>query len=151
DGKLHYLVMEYVDGRSLQEIVKTKGPFDARRACHHVYQTCLGLQHAHDKGLVHRDIKPGNLLLDRSGVIKIHDLGLARFFDDKDDNLTREHDATAVLGTADYLAPEQAVDSHGVDARADLYSLGMTFYFLLTGKAPYAEGTLDQKLVWHQT
>src|SRR2546421_1855281 len=118
DGKVHYLVMEYVDGSSLQDIVTKKGPLDALRACHYVFQTCLGLQHAHDKGLVHRDIKPGNILLDRSGIIKILDLGLARFFNDQGDNLTREHDATAILGTADYLAPEQAENSHGVDGRA---------------------------------
>src|SRR5262245_8463680 len=150
DGKLHYLVMEYVEGSSLQDIIKKKGPLDALRACHYIFQACLGLQHAHDKGLVHRDIKPGNILLDRSGAVKILDLGLARFFHDQGDNLTREHAPTAILGTADYLAPEQALDSHGVDARADIYSLGMTFYFLLAGKAPFAQGTLNQKLIWHQ-
>jgi serine/threonine protein kinase len=150
DGKLHYLVMEYVEGSSLQDIVKKKGPFDARRACHYVVQACLGLQHAHDKGVVHRDLQPANLLLDRSGIIKILDLGLARFFNDHSDPLTRDHDATAILDSADYLAPEQAADRHCVDARADIYSLGMTFYFLLAGKAPFAEGTLNEKLVWHQ-
>src|SRR5262249_29105231 len=150
DGELHYLVMEFVEGSTLHDIVKKKGPMDFLRAAHYVFQTALGLQHAHEAGLVHRDIKPGNLLLDRGGGVKILDLGLARFFHDQGDNLTREHDARSILGTADYLAPEQALDSHNVDIRADIYGLGMTFYYLLAGKAPFAEGTLNQKLIWHQ-
>ena len=108
-----------------------------------------GLQHAHEIGLVHRDIKPGNILVDRAGVVKILDMGLARFFHDEDDNLTRKNDEN-VLGTADYLAPEQALDSHTVDIRADIYSLGATFYYLLTGSAPFPEGSVAQKLIWHQ-
>ena len=151
NGKaLHYLVMEYAEGTTLQDIVRKKGPMDVLRAAHYVCQAALGLQHAHEAGLVHRDVKPGNILLDRSGTIKILDLGLARFFHDQGDNLTREHDANAILGTADYLAPEQAIDSHLVDNRADVYSLGMTFYYLLAGTAPFAHGTLNQKLIWHQ-
>ena len=150
DGKLHYLVMEFAAGSTLQDIVKKKGPMDFVRAAHYIAQAALGLQHAHEGGLVHRDVKPGNILLDRDGTIKVLDLGLARFFNDQGDNLTREHDATAILGTADYLAPEQAINSHTVDVRADIYSLGMTFYYLLTGSAPFADGTLNQKLIWHQ-
>src|ERR671918_103974 len=99
--------------------------------------------------LDHRDIKPGNLLVDRQGVLKILDMGLARFFNDEEDILTRKYDEN-VLGTADYLAPEQALDSHGVDIRADIYSLGATFYYLLTGSAPFPEGSVAQKLIWHQ-
>jgi serine/threonine protein kinase len=149
-GKLHFLVMEYVDGASLQQIVKQHGPMDPLRAAHYVRQAAFGLQHAHEAGLVHRDIKPGNILLDRSGTIKLLDLGLARFFHDEADNLTQKHDSNVILGTADFLAPEQAVDSHTADIRSDIYSLGITFYFLLTGKSPFRDGTTAQKLIWHQ-
>jgi serine/threonine protein kinase len=151
EDKLHFLVMEHVDGSSLQEIVKRAGPMDVLRACHYIRQAAMGLQHAHETaGLVHRDIKPGNILVDRNGIVKVLDMGLARFFHDEDDILTKKYDEN-VLGTADYLAPEQALDSHSVDIRADIYSLGATFYFCLTGKTPFAEGTVAQKLIWHQT
>ncbi len=150
DESLHFLVMEYVDGASLQEIVKRSGPLTPARAAHYVQQTALGLEHAHASGLVHRDIKPGNVLVDRTGIVKILDMGLARFFNDTDDILTKKYDEN-VLGTADYLAPEQAVDSHGVDIRADIYSLGGTFYFMLTGQTPFGDGSVAQKLIWHQT
>jgi len=150
DGNLHFLVMEFVDGSNLQEIVKKTGPMSPIRACHYIYQSALGLQHAFDRaGLIHRDIKPGNILVDRTGVVKILDMGLARFFHDEDDLLTKKFDEN-VLGTADYLAPEQALDSHSVDIRADIYSLGATFYFMLTGNPPFVEGTVTQKLIWHQ-
>jgi serine/threonine protein kinase len=149
DESLHFLVMEYVDGASLQEIVKKTGPMDITRACHYIRQAALGLDHAHLSGLIHRDIKPGNILVDRTGVVKILDMGLARFFNDEDDVLTKKFDEN-VLGTADYLAPEQAIDSHEVDVRADIYSLGATFYFMLTGRTPFGEGTVAQKLLWHQ-
>src|SRR3954470_21247217 len=150
DESLHFLVMEYVDGASLQQLVKRSGPLDPVRAAHYVQQTALGLEHAHAAGLVHRDIKPGNILVDRGGIVKVLDMGLARFFNDEEDILTKKYDEN-VLGTADYLAPEQALDSHGVDIRADIYSLGATFYFCLTGKTPFSEGTVAQKLIWHQT
>jgi serine/threonine protein kinase len=148
---LHFLVMEFVDGPNLQDVIKNHGPMDPLRACHYVRQAALGLQHAFDAaGVIHRDIKPGNVLVDRQGVVKILDMGLARFFHDNDDLLTKQYDET-VLGTADYLAPEQAIDSHNVDIRADIYSLGATFYFMLTGLPPFPDGTIAQKLVWHGT
>jgi serine/threonine protein kinase len=150
EGDLHFLVMEFVEGSSLQEIVAKHGPMDVTRAAHYIRQAALGLQHAHEAGLVHRDIKPGNLLVDRGGTIKILDLGLARFFNVHKDNLTEKYDEGSVLGTADYLAPEQAINNQ-VDIRSDLYSLGATFYFLVTGRAPFQEGTITQKLIWHQT
>jgi serine/threonine protein kinase len=151
EDNLHFLVMEYVDGSSLQEIVRRGGPLDPVRSAHYVQQAAQGLQHAYEvASLVHRDIKPGNLIVDRSGTVKILDMGLARFFNDEEDLLTKKYDEN-VLGTADYLAPEQALDSHGVDIRADIYSLGGTFYFCLTGRTPFSEGTVAQKLIWHQT
>src|SRR5262249_53267008 len=150
DDNLHFLVMEYVDGSSLQDIIRKTGPMNPTRACHYIYWSAIGLQHAHAAGLIHRDIKPGNILVDRQGVVKILDLGLARFFNDDQDLLTKKYDES-VLGTADYLAPEQAIDSHAVDGRADIYSLGATFYFLLSGNPPFADGTVAQKLLWHQT
>ncbi len=150
DDNLHFLVMEFVDGTNLQELVKTSGLLDVQRASHYIYGALVGLQHAHEMGLVHRDMKPANILVDRSGVVKVLDMGLARFFHDETDQLTRKYDEN-VLGTADYLAPEQAVDSHTVDIRADIYALGATFYFLLTGNPPFPEGTVADKLNWHQT
>ena len=148
--KLHFLVMEYVDGNSLQDVVARHGPMDPVRAAHYVAQSAVGLQHAHELGMVHRDVKPGNLLLDRTGVIKVLDMGLARFFHKPTDNVTEKYDDKCVLGTADYLAPEQAV-SNTVDIRADIYSLGGTLYFLLTGQTPFPDGTIASKLVAHQT
>jgi serine/threonine protein kinase len=152
--KLHFLVMEYVDGTSLQEIVGRyaldKRPFDPLRAAHYVAQAAVGMQHAHELGMVHRDIKPGNLLLDRTGVIKVLDMGLARFFNKQQDSVTEKYDDKCVLGTADYLAPEQA-RTNMVDVRADIYSLGGTLYFMLTGQTPFPEGTIAAKLVAHQT
>lgn len=149
--QLHFLVMEYVDGTSLQEIIAKHGPLDPLRCANYIAQAAHGLQHAHELNLVHRDIKPGNLLLDRSGTVKILDMGLARFFDtNKHDNLTEKFDNNAVLGTADYLAPEQAMSSV-VDIRADIYALGGSMYFMLTGQVPYPEGTIAQKLMAHQT
>ena len=152
--KLHFLVMEYVDGASLQEIIARhsaeKKLFDPVRAAHYVAQAAVGMQHAHELGMVHRDIKPGNLLLDRTGVIKVLDMGLARFFNKQQDSVTEKYDDKCVLGTADYLAPEQAV-SNIVDVRADIYSLGGTLYFMLTGQTPFPDGTIAAKLVAHQT
>ncbi len=152
--KLHFLVMEYVDGASLQEVVARyildKKLFDPIRTAHYIAQAAVGMQHAHELGMVHRDIKPGNLLLDRSGVIKVLDMGLARFFHKSQDSVTEKYDQNCVLGTADYLAPEQAV-SNIVDIRADIYALGGTFYFMLTGHTPFPDGTIAAKLVAHQT
>ena len=150
ENELHFLVMEFVDGPSLQDMIRIGGPISWNAAVHYLYQGALGLQHAHEVGLVHRDIKPGNLLVDRGGTVKILDMGLARFFRDEEDMLTKKYDEN-VLGTADYLAPEQAIDSHNVDIRDDIYSLGGTIYFTLTGQSPFGEGTVAQKLIWHQT
>lgn len=151
DGKLLYLVMEYVDGVSLQALVARSGPLSVAAAVHYARQVLFGLGHAHDQGFVHRDIKPANLLVDRAGVVKILDLGLVRSDGDAAEGLTKLLDNKSVLGTADYVAPEQAVDSSAVDHRADLYSLGATLYFLLTGRPVFPEGRAAQKLIWQQT
>ncbi len=151
EGNLHFLVMEYINGVSLQETVQKNGPMAPIRAAHYIRQAALGLQHAHETaGLVHRDIKPGNILVDRTGTVKILDMGLARFTHDQSHGITSKYDEKSVLGTADYLAPEQAMCSHDADIRADIYSLGATFYFLLTGRPPFGNGTVAQKIIWHQ-
>lgn len=148
---IHFLVMEYVEGKNLEKMVKDSGPLEFVAAVDIIRQGADGLQHAHQAGLVHRDVKPENLLLDTQGVVKLLDMGLARFFKStEEESLTIKHDEK-VLGTADYLAPEQAIDSHKVDARADIYSLGCTLYFALTGHPPFTDGSLVQRLMAHQT
>ncbi len=136
EDRFHYLVMEYVDGVSLLQTVRSEGPLTATRAADYLRQAALGLGHAHDAGLVHRDVKPSNLMVDREGTVKILDLGLALFADDGGGDLTRG----SVLGNAEFMAPEQALDSHAVDPRADIYSLGATIWFCLTGSAPASAG-----------
>ena len=149
--EIHFLAMEYVEGKDIEKLLEIRKQFGVIEAADLIRQAAEGLSHAHDKGLVHRDIKPGNLLVDTKGVVKLLDLGLARFFRDNiTESLTIKHDEK-VLGTADYLAPEQAVDSHAVDERADIYSLGCTLYFALTGHPPFTDGTLVQRLLAHQT
>ncbi|MCA9063267.1 MAG: serine/threonine protein kinase, partial [Planctomycetaceae bacterium] len=152
DGRhdIHFMTMDLLTGRDLFDLVSTDGPLPCRRAAEYIRQAAEGLQHAHDAGLVHRDVKPGNLFLEAgSETIRVLDLGLAQEFD-SEENLTQEFNER-VLGTADYLSPEQAADSHLCDHRADLYSLGCTFYFLLTGQPPFTDGTLVQRIVAHQT
>ena len=152
ENEIHFLVMEYVEGDSLQELVQKNGTCSFLNAAEYIRQSALGLHAAHEAGMVHRDVKPGNLLVDLNGTVKVLDLGLARFFtgEEEGESLTVAHDEK-VLGTADYLAPEQALDSHTVDARADIYGLGCTMFFLLTGRPPFIEGTLTQRLMAHQT
>ncbi|MBI2477223.1 MAG: protein kinase, partial [Planctomycetia bacterium] len=146
-----YLVMEYVDGCDLQVLVQRKGPLDYIQVADFSRQAASGLAHAHECGLIHRDIKPANLLVDERGTVKILDLGLARFFDDRlDASLTTTHNES-ILGTADYLSPEQALDSHNVDTRTDIYSLGCTCYYMLTGHPPFPEGSVAQRLMSHQS
>jgi len=147
----HFFVMEFVEGTDLHKVVKSQGPLDVRRACDYVRQAALGLQHAHERGLVHRDIKPHNLLLVSGPQVKILDMGLARIDAAADDgrSSTMTQEGT-VMGTPDYIAPEQGIDSHAVDIRADLYSLGCTLYYLLAGRTPFAGGTFVEKLLKHR-
>ncbi len=148
-GDTHYIVMEYVDGDDLQTIVKKKGPLPFDKIANYLAQAAHGLQHAHDMGLIHRDIKPANILINSAGKVKILDLGLALFSDEAEASLTIDFN-DKVLGTADYLAPEQALNSHKVDHRADLYGLGCTMYFMLTGHPPFPDGTIAQRIAKHQ-
>jgi eukaryotic-like serine/threonine-protein kinase len=150
EGNTHYFVMEYIDGHDFLQIVTAEGPLEYRRAAEYIAQVADALHHAHGAGLIHRDIKPGNCLVEHGGTVKLLDLGLAKFMQETGPSLTLMHEEN-VLGTADYLAPEQARNSHSVDHRADIYSLGCTLYFLLTGHAPFPRGSLSERLIKHQT
>jgi len=149
DHGTHFLVMEYVNGSDLHALVVQNGPLDYEEAANYVLQAARGLAHAHEMGLVHRDIKPANLLVDKKKTVKVLDMGLAKFQESVEPSLTLTHDEH-VLGTADYLAPEQALNSHMADARSDIYSLGCTMYFLLTGHPPFNEGSIRERLLKHQ-
>ncbi len=152
-GDTYLLVMEFVAGVDLKRLVEQRGPLPVPEACGSVRQAALGLQHAHERGLVHRDIKPANLLLAaQGGVVKILDMGLARLHEVRDIDQTGPEltQDGAVMGTPDYMAPEQSLGSHDVDIRADLYSLGCTLFYLLTARPPFPGGTLGQKIARHQ-
>ena len=150
EDDVHYIVMEYVDGLDLQQLVKRDGPIDFSTVADMVAQAARGLEHAHANGVIHRDVKPANLLMDKKGSVRLLDMGLALVAAGDDESLTVANNEN-VLGTADYLAPEQALNSHKVDHRADIYGLGCTLYFLLTGKPPFSDGTLAQRIAKHQT
>ena len=190
----HFIAMEYIDGMSLERMTRLNGPMPIKQACDYIRQTALGLQHAHENGMVHRDVKPSNILVARKsssggsritpasggvrrpalvtprdrdlasdsssctragswGTVKILDMGLARLADSLEDEkgqtpLTR---AGVLLGTPDFIAPEQARDARQADCRSDIYSLGCTFYYILTGRPPFPGGTDVQKLLRHQS
>ncbi len=136
-GGTPFLVMEYIDGWDLSELVRRLGPLPVAEACELVRQVAVGLQAAHEHGMVHRDVKPSNVMLTRGGEVKLLDLGLARFH--LEPATGEEMTGTGqAMGTADYMAPEQTSDSRDVDIRADVYSLGCTLYRLLSGRAPFA-------------
>jgi serine/threonine-protein kinase len=144
-----FLVMEFVDGRDLASEVEKTGPLPVADAIDCVTQAARGLEYAHARGIVHRDIKPANLLRDAQGVVKVADLGLARL-NAADGGSTSLTQAGMVVGTAQYMAPEQAVDSGQVDHRADIYSLGCTLYYLLTGSSPYRAMSIMAMLLKHR-
>ncbi len=182
-GELHFLVMEYVEGTDLARLVAERGRLPVAEACEYARQCAVGLQHAYEHGMVHRDVKPHNLMRTPGGQVKILDFGLARFASETAPSpLPLSHEvgergeflppsppgggrgaggeggapdgsiteAGALMGTADYVSPEQARDAHGADIRADLYSLGCTLYFLLAGHSPYPEGSFVDKLAAHR-
>jgi serine/threonine protein kinase len=152
-GKHPFLVLEFVDGADLFRYVTIRGPLDSRVATHYVSRAAEALQRAADQGWVHRDVKPHNLMVDRTGRIRVLDLGLARSFkeDSRYPPVSDLESRGSFVGTADFIAPEQAANSSRVDGRADIYSLGATLYFLLAGRPPFPEGTVAQKLNWHRT
>jgi serine/threonine protein kinase len=162
-GDTHFLVMEFVPGQSLAARLRDGGPLPIREACDYARQAALGLQYAHEKGMVHRDVKPDNLMLS-DGRVKILDFGLARFAQERAADAAAQAPTVAgeappgqltavgaVMGTPDYIAPEQAGNAHAADGRADIYSLGCTLYQMLTGRVPYPDGTALDKIVKHTT
>jgi len=156
-GERFYLVLEFVDGPNLDVLVRQRGPLPVAEACEIVRQAALGLQHAHEHGMVHRDVKPANLLIARPSktvpgcVVKIADFGIARLQPPQaHSGRTPATPASGILGTPDFVAPEQAHDPRKADHRADLYSLGCVFYFLLTGRVPFPGGTALEKVARQQ-
>lgn len=164
-GGVSFLVMEYVPGRNLSSLVHHSGPLSLSVAINYLRQAAVGLQHAHEQGVVHRDVKPSNLLVDEQGVLKVLDLGLAQI----DESLRQANQQNAysdsgesdgfkteltmvgsILGTASFMAPEQSLDARRVDVRSDIYSLGCTLYFLLTGDTPYTGNTMLEVLIQHR-
>ncbi len=145
DGNVHYLVTEYVPGTDLRRYVRAQGSLDMQEAATVVVQAARGLAHAHESGLIHRDVKPGNLLVTPEGVTKVSDLGLAGFMDD------READPRAgkIVGTADYISPEVVKSPANLSHASDIYSLGCTLYYAATGKVPYPGGKTRDKLRRH--
>ncbi len=148
DGHL-YLALEYVEGLNVEELVRKRGTLPVRRTIEIVKQVAAALQHAYERNIVHRDIKPSNLLIRQDGLVKLADMGLARVLDETTEtSITRDG---MTVGTVDFMSPEQASDSKKADIRSDLYSLGCTWYQMLTGQAPYPDGSVTEKLQRHHS
>ncbi len=149
DGELSYIVFEFVEGTNVRLLVEQKGPLPLAEALSYTIQVNEALAHADGRGVVHRDIKPSNVLITPEGRVKLIDMGLARLrsADPSADDLTQ---SGVTLGTFDYISPEQARDPRVADIRSDIYSLGCTLFFMLTGRPPFPEGTVLQKLLQHQ-
>jgi serine/threonine protein kinase len=149
-GDVHFFAMEFVDGTTLDRLVRDQGPLPVADACEYVRQAALGLQHAFEQGLTHRDVKPANLLVDKVGVVKISDLGLVLVGDpDTGEPGSRITKEGLTVGTPDYVAPEQARNPRAADVRADIYALGCTLYYLLQGEVPFPGGTATEKMLRH--
>lgn len=134
----HFLVMEYLNGLDLSNLVRAHGPLSVADACEIIRQAALGLQHAYEQGQVHRDVKPSNLFLTTAGEVKVLDLGLALLMEEANENRDKLEERDQLIGTLQYMAPEQLENGHCVDIRADIYSLGATLYKLLCGRAPFS-------------
>jgi len=145
DGKVHYLVVEYVPGIDLRRLVRSRGNLTQQQSAKIIMQAARGLHHAHQSGLIHRDVKPGNILVTPEGVAKVSDLGLAGFMHEGD----QDPRAGKIVGTADYLAPEQIKAPRDITAVSDIYSLGCTLYYAITGKVPYPGGSVSSKAHRH--
>ncbi|HKB01114.1 MAG TPA: serine/threonine-protein kinase [Gemmataceae bacterium] len=146
-GDVHFFAMEFVDGITLDDLVEEKGPLPVGEACEYVRQIAMGLQHAHEAGLIHRDVKPSNMLLSKDGIVKISDLGLVLLDDTETaESVSKITKEGLTVGTPDFVAPEQARNPRGADIRADIYALGGTLYYLLTGEFPYPGGTPTEKM-----
>ncbi len=151
-GDSHFVSMELIDGIDLTRMVRERGPLPIPLACEYIRQSALGLQHALELGMVHRDIKPSNILVSRDGKqVKLVDLGLARLQEPISEGANRVTQEGFVIGTPDFLAPEQARNPGGVDIRADIYALGATLFYILTGKVPYSGANATEKLLKHCT
>ncbi len=146
DGGVHYLVCEYVPGTDLRRLVRSQGPLTMRQASSVIMQAAIGLEHAHTRGLIHRDIKPGNILVTPKGVAKLSDLGLAGFIHEAEEDPR----VGRIVGTPDYLAPELIDDPNRISGVSDIYSLGCTLYYAVTGKVPFPGGTTSDKLRRHR-
>ncbi len=150
---LHFLVMELVEGRDVRSLVKEKGPLPVATAIDIIMQAARGLECAHQNGVIHRDIKPANLLFQNNGRVVVLDLGLARLDDPTDDSEGEDNQRLTMpghfLGTLDYVSPEQTADAHEVTERSDVYSLGCTLYYLLTGQPPYRRDNASLILFAH--
>jgi serine/threonine protein kinase len=150
DSGKHYLVMELVDGINLRQILRQRGPLPVAEAIDYTLQAAHGLMSAHAAGIIHRDIKPDNLLLTTNHVVKILDLGLARLSDTTPREGVTLTGTGSIVGTPEFMAPEQAVDARTVDERADIYSLGCTLHFMLTGRPPYEAESVFERLMAHR-
>lgn len=149
DRGLHYIVFEFIEGTNVRDMVARTGPLSIEQALSYTIQVTEALNHAHGRSVVHRDIKPSNIIITAEGRAKLVDMGLARLHQVQrpDDDLTA---SGVTLGTFDYISPEQARDPRNADVRSDIYSLGCTLYYMLTGRPPFPEGTVLQKLLQHQ-
>jgi len=146
--RVHYLIMEFVPGPCLETLVAERGPLEYRQAAHFAAEIANGLAHAHAAGVVHRDVKPGNVLLGKKDMPKLIDFGASHFQPIHDVSASKVYDSM-LLGTVDYMAPEQAQSCYQIDGRADIYSLGCTLYYLLTGRPPF-EGSMANRLLKHR-
>lgn len=149
DKGYYFIALEYIDGMDLHQLIQRRSIIPVRRSIEIMIQAAQALEHAQASNIVHRDIKPSNFLIDKAGMIKLTDMGLARSMDEEvSTDITR---AGTTVGTVDYMAPEQARNSRLADIRSDIYSLGCTWFQMLTGKAPFSEGSLTNKLHAHAT